>query len=342
MRWLGGVSRILALLAALILPGSASAQQAAAHPTLATNQDQIGEFRADLNIDISDIGAVFDYVLSQLPPAVIVYPTENYYYFRFYHGGIEYAGNIRLAAVDRDQGIVHFAYFPSANAGTSDGGMNYLPLTAEDGVLLEELGPLEFRVSFRDRSVRFLLNDLSDVRPPDGLLNSNEKYLGPVFDESGIEFFLVFNQDLKIFHYILNETRPVRDELNPVAYTDSIEIGRRTGFAFYRDRRERRILIGILALNVMVNNYYDGPFDQLPDNFIVGDELKAAIEASDPTVLGRINRYGFFDTGAGRYLIGPYAQYSDVKELVQFHLCATDPTNADYLYYGCFATQGGG
>ena len=45
---------------------------------------------------------------AKLPERVQVYPTENYYYFRFIHDGVRYVGNIRLAAANRDRGEVQF------------------------------------------------------------------------------------------------------------------------------------------------------------------------------------------------------------------------------------------
>ncbi len=322
---------------------SISVGTALSNPALSTNQQFIESLNADADFTIDDVGSVFEYVLSQLPEDVKVYPTENYYYFRFHHQGVDYAGNIRLAASDRDDGIVHFAYFPAANAGVREGQMHYRPLAASDGVIVEKIDPLRYSVRFRDRRIRFALNDLSDVRPPGGLLNENETYLGPVYDESGIQFYLVFNRDLKLFHYVLNESGKVPEDFQPAAYTDRILIGRRTGFAVYRDgKKDRKILIGVLAANVAVNNYYDGPFDQLPDNFNKDDRLREAIEESDPSVAGRLDQFGYFDTGEGRYLIGPYMQYSQPQQLASFHLCATNPDIAPQLYYGCFAIQGGG
>ena len=55
--------------------------------------------------------AVFGFVLGSLPERVSVYPTENYYYFGFVHGGVPYVGNIRLGAADRDAGKVDFGYY---------------------------------------------------------------------------------------------------------------------------------------------------------------------------------------------------------------------------------------
>lgn len=55
--------------------------------------------------------AVFALVLNSLPDRVKVYPTENYYYFRFIHAGTPYAGNLRFDRRDRDQGKVQFGNF---------------------------------------------------------------------------------------------------------------------------------------------------------------------------------------------------------------------------------------
>src|SRR5690606_2418947 len=96
------------------------------------------------------------------------------------------------------------------------------------------------------RTVVFELNDLSQVVPPASALGPDDRFLGPVFDESGIRFFLVFNRELKLFHYILDETVPVPDELFSSQFADRILIARRTGFAFYNEHRlNRKILIGV-------------------------------------------------------------------------------------------------
>jgi len=318
----------------------------AAGPSLSvlrTNQDFIEQISKAPPFDVEDATAVFRFVFRSLPDAVRVYPTENYYYFKFFHGGIEYAGNLRLAASDRDRGILHFAYFVDANASSSEGEMRYVPLSREHGVSVEKAGGLEYVVGYEGKRVRFRLNDLSAVKPPPGLLRDNEVYIGPVFDESGLEFFLLFNPDLKIFHYVLNETGPRPEQFMASNVAERIVIGKRTGFAFYLDHHtERKVLIGVHAANVIVNNYYDGPFDQLPDNFNNSDTLKEAIEASDPSVKGMIDRFGYFSTGEGRYLIGPYLQYSSAEELLPFDQCASDGNLARERYGACLAIQGGG
>lgn len=330
----------------LFLPSGGNARSGSQEPVapiIATNQSFLENLAGSTSVDIDDIGQVFGHILAQLPDRVLVYPTENYYYFRFFQHGVEYAGNIRLATADRDDGLVHFAYFPAANAGRAEGEMRYKLLGTDDGVAIKRLDVLSYSITYQGRTVIFDLNDLSKVEPPQELIADDEIYLGPVYDESGIQFYLMYNQRLKIFHYVLNESGPIPDALIPASYTDRIVIGRRSGFAFYRDASlDRKILIGVHGANVAINNYYDGPFDQLPDNFNKDDRLRLAIEESDPSTAGQIDRFGYYNSGIGRYLIGPYTQFTKEQDLVNFHLCATNPELDASLYYSCFAVQGGG
>jgi hypothetical protein len=186
--------------------------------------------------------------------------------------------------------------------------------------------------------VVFDLNDLSRAMPLPHLLGPHERHLGPVFDESGIRFFLVYNSRLKIFHYLLDETESLNEALFPAKGADRILIGHRTGFAFYRDhQRERKILIGVFAPNVRSNSYYDGPFDQLPENFIAGESLRSAIIEARPSLAGKLDRFGGFHGSTNRYLIGPYLSYSREDELLVFHACAEKKKLSAGSYYACFA-----
>jgi hypothetical protein len=275
-------------------------------------------------------------VLGSLPDRVKVYPTENYYYFTFIHAGTPYAGNIRLAAADRDAGKLHFGYFQAASAWHDDPAEVYAVLGAGEGVSVEKVEPLAYRVTYRDRSVVFALNDLSHVSPPAATVGTDERFIGPVFDESGVRFWLMYNTRLRIFHYILDETADSADQLAPMKGFDRILIGRRTGFAFYRDQRlARKILIGAFQGNVQLNNYFDGPFDQMPENFIRGDEFRDALIAADPYLGGKIDRLGILADGA-RYAITPYLHYRKPVDLVVFHRCASSRAVPAALYYGCF------
>lgn len=329
------------VLLALLLPALPSPPALAADPqALRTNQGYIEAVAQSQPIDITDPMSVFKFVLGALPDSVKVYPTENYHYFTFFHDGIEFAGNLRLDASDRDDGIIHFAYFTAYAHWNEELISNYKPLTADDGVTVERVNKLSYKISHGARTVTFNLNDLSAVRPPPGALGPDEQYLGPVFDESGIPMFLIFNKALKIFHYVLDETASVAEVLRPSVVSDRIWIGHRTGFAFFADRfRDRKILIGVFNGNSAVNNYLDGPFDQLPDNFIEGDELKIALEAAFPSIKGKIDRFGNSEGGQNRILITPYVHYDSQYELQLFADCTSQADDDQNAYYGCFSVD---
>jgi hypothetical protein len=320
--------------------GLATAQEV---PQLETNQTYVQEVTRKTTLAIKDAMAVFDFVLGSLPERVQVYPTENYYYFRFALKGIRYAGDIRLDATDRDDGKVHFGYYEEPAEWKGEGDVDIeIVLDETRGVKVERLDRLVYRVSRGQRSVVFALNDLSQVKPPATALGPDEKFLGPIFDESAIRFFLIYNSKLKIFHYVLDETADVADQLVPMRRVDRLLIGKRTGFAFYRDHRlDRKILVGAFEANSDVNNYFDGPFDQLPENFIEGEALRQAIIESDPIVRGKIDRLGHYLDGSGRYGIHPYMLYRKEADLPVVHRCATDRKVPAAAYYKCFVFDQG-
>jgi len=177
------------------------------------------------------------------------------------------------------------------------------------------------------------------VKPPAGALAADEKFIGPIFDESAIPFYLVFNTRLKIFLYVLNESDKVADSFFSPKGKDRILIGKRTGFAFYKDHHlDRKILIGAFMGNMIANNYFDGPFDQLPDNFIEGDTLRDAILAVQPQLKGQIDRFGGAPDGSIRFMIGPYTPYQVLSELNPIDSCAQKKQNRPD-YYRCLVSD---
>jgi hypothetical protein len=212
---------------------------------------------------------------------------------------------------------------------------HHVVLGEEQGVKVEKLDPLLYRVSHAGKSVVFALNDLSQVTPPAGFLSSDEKYLGPVFDESGIRFFFVFNGRLRIFHFLLDETVPLQDQLVSLKAGSSILIGKRTGFAFYQ-LGQRKVLIGADARQSRLNTYFDGPFDQLPENFMADGVLRDAIVAADPGAKGQIDGFGNFLDGSGRYLINPYMLYREPADLLVFQRCVTSKAVPESRRPACF------
>lgn len=330
--------RLVAISIAALASGIAgAAAQSADQPRLHTHQSTMEEVMRPTTLDVKDPMAVFSYVLKSLPDRVKVYPTENYFYFTFTHNGAPYAGNIRLDTSDRDQGKVQFGYYEQTSGWRDDTPIEFRVLDGSNGVQLEKLERFLYRLSYAGKSVLFELNDLSQVRPPATALAPKEKFIGPVFDDSGIRFFLVYNSAIKNFLYILDETVKVADDFAVSARSDRILTGKRTGFVFYRDHRlDRKILVGVYEDNVRVNNYLDGPFDQLPDNFIEGETLRSAILEVEPRLKGQIDRFGGSADGEVRYSIAPYKLYKAEREFDPLHRCANGKRTLEAAYYRCF------
>ena len=327
---------VILAMAAMVSAVSCAAAQSTA-PQLHKHQSYMEEVARPAALDVKDPLAVFAFVLDSLPARVKVYPTENYYYFTFTHNGVAYAGNIRLDASDRDRGKVQFGYYEQTTGGSTTRRANSGVLDASNGVKLEKVERLLYRLSYKDKSVLFELNDLSKVKPPANTLAPKEEFIGPVFDDSGIRFFLVYNAAVNNFLYILDETVKVADDFARVEPGDRILVGKRTGFVFYRDHRlDRKILIGVYEENVRVNNYFDGPFDQMPDNFIEGDTLRNAILKVQPDLKGQIDRFGGTPDGEVRYLIGPYLLYKKLGEFARADRCALRHRRSEAAYYRCF------
>src|SRR5215813_6703260 len=329
----GGWLLMGAVTAGMVLAGPANADDG---PRLKTNQAYQEEAARRTTLDPSDPMAVFGFVISSLPERVKVYPTEKCCYFALRPDVGPYAVNIRLDASNRDEGKVSFGYFEDYAAWRPDAAVTFRLLDRADGVDLQKVDRFLYRLTYAGKSVLFELNDLSAVRPP--ALDPDETFIGPICDESGIRFFLLFNRRLKIFLYVLDETVPVADAFTPLKRADRILIGKRTGFAFYRDQRlDRKILIGVFMNNIEANNYFDGPFDQLPDKFIAGETLRDAILAVDPSRKGRIDRFGGSPGGEERFMIAPYLAYEKPDELVFFDQCATSRHTPAAQYYRCFS-----
>ncbi len=325
--------------AAIVFTALGAAAQNSERPTLHTHESYIDEVSRKTTLAVDDPLAVFAFVLNSLPEQVKVYPTENYYYFRFIHNSTPYSGNIRIERSADDKVSLHFAYYETESEWRPAAAVKHVTFDAAQGVTLEKVERFVYRVSYGGKSVVFTLNDLSQVKPPAGALAPDERFIGPVFDDSGIRFFLVYNSKLKVFHYILDETIKVAEVFFSYQGTDRILIGKRTGFAYYRDHKlDRKILIGVQETNVRLNTYFDGPFDQLPDAFIQGEALRDAIVETRPDLRGKIDRLGNFAGGEMRFSIDPYLPYFELSELDAFHKCASRKVK-DPTYYNCFVAE---
>ena len=120
--------------------------------------------------------------------------------------------------------------------------------------------------------------------------------------------------------------------------------GRRSGFAFWvdRDHGNRKVLTGVHQLNVRRNDYYDGPFDQLADNYADETRVAAYMQLAYPGLRGRIDKYGYYTdrerplrVALSTYFV--YAAQSDVLAFVEQLRLEDDPLG--YISRGGRAEQ---
>jgi len=293
------------------------------------NQQWIEGFYKDPEgVNLEEIETVFWHVFGKLPDQVMVYPSENYYYYGLHINGRQLWGNIRLAAGYRDLGELSFAYF-EFNEFASPGYNRFTRakiFTSADNISVKKIERFTYDVSYRGKTVTFNLHKLSQDPPNLFTLRENEVSVERTFDESGYQFFLMFNEEKNYFFWVLNEEEGVPDILDPVGEYDDIYVGRRSGFAFWEDHLGRKILASIRQHSVTRNDYYDGPFDQLADNYAEEVNIRGYMIKASPAMEGRINEYGYFiyDQEGNlvenplRVAISPYQTYYTQSQFTAF------------------------
>src|SRR3989338_3073747 len=289
------------------------------------------------NLDLNDSMSVFRYVFTSLESNITVYPTENYFYFRFPAHGKMIWGSFSLSADTRDQGVFGFGYSEHnedpniADVWPRVGGGK--ELVAEDGVFVQKINDFTYSVTFENKTVIFHLNDVGLQLPQRFKLLPQENYVGPIFDESGIQLYLIFNKNVSHLYDVLNEDQFVPETF--VQYTDDILIGSRTRFAFYDDKENnRRILIGVKGEDTLKNNWNDGPHDQMPDNYVYTGQIETQpyFEAHYQ-LQGKIDKYGNYINQTGvRVAVAPYRVYFKEEELLFIDYCKSINATQDQFY----------
>jgi len=294
--------------------------------------------------DINNAKEVLGYILDRLPSEVTIYPSENYYYFTFTANGRFFKGSLSLFAHNRDLGVVDIGYIELKDNihRLNDAKMGGFGLfTAKDSFYLKKINDFRYSLSYRNRQVIFNLYQPGLKPPQKAKLIPDEAYVGPSFDESGLQFFLVYNKNQRHLYWLLNEDDFVAETF--YNYTPDILIGERTSFAFYNDTANaRKILIGVKGENVLQNNWYDGPFDQMPDNYVYSGQLevKQYLENSYPGTAGRIDKYGsYLDEKGSRIAVAPYLVYFSENELAERVRVCKACCSVPSVIYSCFTEQ---
>lgn len=260
---------------------------------------------------------VFRAVFSALPRVSKVYMTEGYYYFRASLLDREISGNFRV----RHQGnttrpVVNFAYFDVDNPRSYR-----TKLLRDDNAGISVRSLTRDRVEVRSDGITRIFVDLTaDARAldPDIKLEANERFITGVMDESGVRFMLVFNTATSYFYYLLATPSRHADVWNHIADIGSYRVllGQRSKFVLLDSlEHERTLLIGVSAAQIRRNTYFDGPFDQVPPDLDIDDELRLAYPYVEHG--SGIDTHGnFLDREDVRVAISPYQTYEDVNGFV--------------------------
>ena len=255
----------------------------------------------------SDPRSMFSYILSQVPNYAVVYPTEGFYYWNVTHPEVGHlSGNIRLA--DLEKASLTFAYFPvgkSKSALKSQG----LTLTEQDGLRAERIAESTYVLRYQGLEKTFRMPRRTQAAT--GTLLPEERFIGKIFDESGISFDLVYNSKTKSFYEFLDEKNSLREEF--VRHTEILVSGKRSKFLYVEDKKtQRKILVAINFFDSRENNYFDGPGDQVPYWIDLKEVLHSAYPA---TLLGDgIDAHGVYlkrDEWV-RIAVSPYTLYKNV------------------------------
>ncbi len=291
--------------------------------------------------DFDDPRSVVRFLLGVIESGT-VYPTEGYFYFRFDLDGRRISGNLRFTSIA--DGVLHTGYFETGGADHTP-GMPSKPgigavrtgtFGAEQGLTVvtepSDEGETTHRVSLDGESATFVVPALYRARPASLKLRDGERFVSGVLDESGYALALIFNEHDPAFRFLLHPDLEPPETLTPIDHTHQnrvqLFIGTESGFVFIRDEaagdretvngtdREtsRLALVGVDRARIMANDYFDGPFDQVPPDLALRPLLHAAYPYT--RTASPVDEHGnFIGRESSRVAIAPYTAYASTDEL---------------------------
>ena len=210
------------------------------------------------SLDITDTSRVITFILDSIKENAPVYPSEQYFYYKFKVGPRLISGNLRFC--NSKNGVVNFGYFDEFDPkiifhGAIRNGVNGVVEKSHDKV----------KLIFAGRTRNFSLSKTlhPNSHPPIKIdIAEDEELITQVQDESGFAFSLFYRGRSRQFYYCLRYS-PENLIAIKIGGAD-VFLGDTSRFAFVQDDLGRKVLIGVLHSEVESNTYFDGPFDQVP------------------------------------------------------------------------------
>jgi hypothetical protein len=322
--------RVAVFTCAVLLAFAAGRLNSCSSATVETDENLILGSRTSVDVDKAE--AVFDHVFQSLPLRNVVYPSGDHYYFSFYCSRGLVRGNLRLTPELRKNGTIGLTYSPGVPGRDQTISVR---LGRSQGVHLMNLGRHACLCSYGAKVVVFLLNGSVTDPGIDKQLLPGESAAVSVFDESGLQFNLVFQNAPAHLFWILNRELPVAEDFDQA--TADIMIGRRTRFAFFVDQPIHRwTLVGVDRRNSKENTWFDGPFDQLPAEEMEPGRLRLReyLEYVYPSVRGQIDEHGRYKLLPDRDVpVMPWVLYDSIEDLAFIESCKQRLTGA--AFYSC-------
>ncbi len=275
-----------------------------------TDPSELAIIPEDGPVSFDDPRSVVRLILENAPEKAYVLPTERYFYYQFHLGSRLISGNLRFTEIE--DGVLHAGYFDADQNDIT----NHISLTSDDGVQIE-MEDRRVSIEFEGVSASFELVMETRAKPDTLTLLEGEEFITGVLDESGIPLALLWSEEHEAFYFTLNEDYGSPEPLTPFGGGDYL-VGRDSRFVYLRDEDAGRLLLtGVRVTNVRSNNYYDGPFDQVPPDL----NLRPMLERAYPYVQlrGGIDEHGNFRAMAGsRVAVSPYLHYSTLEEIADW------------------------
>jgi len=264
------------------------------------------------NINFEKDYPVFDYVFKNLPYYSIVYPSYQYYYFQFDYSTKEFAGNLRFT--EADDGKLAFGYFEKNKIQEN----RYFKIFGKkEGVFVEKTSDGVIKINYDGNTKWFKIFSLNKLSEKMKILEE-EEFISKIVDESGINFYLIYNSEVSSFYYILREE--ILEDLENLE--QNLFLGLRTDYVYYADlKNERFLLVGVNKKNINKNNYLDGAFDQIPPNLNLREKIYSAYPYTQKND-GLDEQWHFLNKKNTRVAISPYIKYDNLNEVKeQFTSC---------------------
>lgn len=251
---------------------------------------------------------VFAEIFASLPAEINVLPTEHYHYWQAQAPEGVVWGNLRFANGLRERGILSFGYTCGETRQTK-------LFSATDGVQVNCNDAFTVLVTHAEKTVKFTLHRLEQTLPLTWKLSTDETFVERTCDESGLQFHLIYRREKNHFLWVLDDT----SQVNWKSLGEGVTLETRTGFVFLQEGN-RYVLAAVSRSSVQQNDYSDGPFDQLADNYAEKSGRKQWMEKAIPECVGKIDAWGNYLNAPKprRVAIAPYFQYDTLESAMEF------------------------